>query len=309
MLFHVSAEGVLITHGERHAVLEANPAAASILGTTAESLSGKALPELFEPEGHPRLAELLASVKAGRAIEAKLHPLGRADVEVTAAATMFRKAGSLVLLLRFWPSGATATPSPRDSRVLQVLDAMPDAFVVTGEDLRILTANPSFCELVQRATEGQVVGQPLERWLGRPGVDLNIIVSNLREHGVIRSFSTVVRGDFGAEQGATVSAVAAPDSKVSCFGFVIRPTSSRALGRSGPHFQARSAEQLQELVGRVSLKSIVKESADLIERLCIEVALDISGNNRAAAAQLLGLSRQSLYSKLRRHGLEEFQPS
>jgi DNA-binding NtrC family response regulator len=56
-------------------------------------------------------------------------------------------------------------------------------------------------------------------------------------------------------------------------------------------------------VGRVSLKDIVQESTDLIERLCIEAALDVSGNNRAAAAQLLGLSRQSLYSKLRRHGM------
>jgi DNA-binding NtrC family response regulator len=65
----------------------------------------------------------------------------------------------------------------------------------------------------------------------------------------------------------------------------------------------RSVEQLRELVGRVSLKEIVRESADLIERLCIKAALDVSGNNRASAAQLLGLSRQGLYSKLRRHGL------
>jgi DNA-binding NtrC family response regulator len=71
----------------------------------------------------------------------------------------------------------------------------------------------------------------------------------------------------------------------------------------------RSVEQLRELVGRVSLKELVRESADLIERLCIEAALDVSGNNRASAAQLLGLSRQGLYSKLRRHGLAEFDPA
>ena len=45
--------------------------------------------------------------------------------------------------------------------------------------------------------------------------------------------------------------------------------------------------------------------SDRIEKLCIEAALDVSGDNRAAAAQLLGLSRQGLYSKLRRHGLGE----
>lgn len=311
VLFHVCTEGVLIAHGARFVVSEANPAAASILGTAADAIVGKPLQELFDAESHEALSAMLASVKGGNAklVEVRLRPHDQPGADVTASATMFRQSGSVVLLFRFRPAGAAATTSARDARVLEVLELMPDAFVVTDEQLAILGANASFCELVQQATERQVVGQSLERWLGRPGVDLNIIVSTLREHGVLRSFSTVVRGDFGSEQGATLSAVSALDGKVPCFGFVIRPMTSRALGHSGRTFGTRSAEQLQELVGRVSLKEIVQETADLIERLCIEVALDISSNNRAAAAQLLGLSRQSLYTKLRRHGLEEFQPS
>jgi len=34
----------------------------------------------------------------------------------------------------------------------------------------------------------------------------------------------------------------------------------------------------------------------------IEAALQITGDNRATAAEMLGLSRQSLYAKLRRYG-------
>ncbi|MEM9461613.1 MAG: transcriptional regulator PpsR [Myxococcota bacterium] len=308
VLFHVCREGVLIAQGPRHAVVEANPAAASLLGTTPAAIQGRPLPELFDPSSQEILSALLVSVKSRSPAEAHLLPR-RQTSEVCASATMFRQSGSVVLLLRFWPADDVAAPSERDARVLEVLEAMPDAFVVTGEDLRILGANPSFCELVQQASEAQVTGESLERWLGRPGVDLNIIVSNLREHGQVRSFSTIVRGDFGLEQEATVAAVSAPYGQHPCFGFTIRPSASRALGRSGSAFSPRSAEQLQELVGRVSLKEIVQETSDLIERLCIEVALDISSNNRAAAAQLLGLSRQSLYTKLRRYGLEEFQPS
>jgi DNA-binding NtrC family response regulator len=71
----------------------------------------------------------------------------------------------------------------------------------------------------------------------------------------------------------------------------------------------RSVDQLKELVGRVPIKEIVRESADLIERLCIQAALDVSDNNRASAAQLLGLSRQGLYSKLRRYGLVSTEPA
>ena len=47
----------------------------------------------------------------------------------------------------------------------------------------------------------------------------------------------------------------------------------------------------------------MRESTDLIERLCIEAALEYTSDNRASAAEILGLSRQSLYSKLHRHGL------
>ena len=62
---------------------------------------------------------------------------------------------------------------------------------------------------------------------------------------------------------------------------------------------------MKELIGRVSLKEMVRESTDMIEKLCIEAALDLTGDNRASAAEMLGLSRQSLYVKLRRYGMAD----
>jgi DNA-binding NtrC family response regulator len=62
---------------------------------------------------------------------------------------------------------------------------------------------------------------------------------------------------------------------------------------------------MTELVGRLPLKDIVRETTDLIEQLCIEAALELTGDNRASAAEILGLSRQSLYIKLRRLGIIE----
>ncbi|MFM7965510.1 MAG: helix-turn-helix domain-containing protein, partial [Betaproteobacteria bacterium] len=52
-------------------------------------------------------------------------------------------------------------------------------------------------------------------------------------------------------------------------------------------------------------QEIVAETADLIEKLCIEAALRLTRDNRASAAEMLGLSRQSLYVKLRRYGIGE----
>ena len=59
-----------------------------------------------------------------------------------------------------------------------------------------------------------------------------------------------------------------------------------AIGATAP----RSVEQLTELIGQVPLKDLVREATDVIERLCIEAALELTGDNRASAAEMLGLS-------------------
>jgi DNA-binding NtrC family response regulator len=63
------------------------------------------------------------------------------------------------------------------------------------------------------------------------------------------------------------------------------------------------ARSLLELVGSSSLREILSETTEVVERMCIEAALDLTSNNRAAASEMLGLSRQSLYVKLRKYGL------
>jgi DNA-binding NtrC family response regulator len=67
----------------------------------------------------------------------------------------------------------------------------------------------------------------------------------------------------------------------------------------------RSVDEFTRLVGKVPLKELVRESTDIIERLCIEAALQMNGDNRANAAEMLGLSRQSLYMKLHRYGIDD----
>jgi hypothetical protein len=61
---------------------------------------------------------------------------------------------------------------------------------------------------------------------------------------------------------------------------------------------------LASLVGTAPLKTLVASTRDTIERMCIEAALRLTNNNRAAAARTLGISRQALYLKLERYGLD-----
>lgn len=310
VLFQVASEGVLVADASTKRVVEANPAAATMLGASEKSLQGKAITDFFAGPSRRIVDSLMAAVEGGaRAVDTVVNLEGTPARPVTVSATAFRQTGSTLIMLRFWSAEVVSAASTvRSSRLLSVVDALPDGFVVTGDDGRILSANPAFCEVAQQANESQVVGERLDRWVGRPGVDVQIMLANLREHGVVRGFSTIVRGDFGPPTEAQVTAVSALDAKYPCLGFTIRPVSSvLAASRGSSPVSAvmpRSVDQLRELVGRVSLKELVRESSELIERLCIEAALSVSGNNRASAAQLLGLSRQGLYLKLKRHGIE-----
>ena len=140
--------------------------------------------------------------------------------------------------------------------------------------------------------------------MGRPGIDVNLLVSNLREHGTLRDFATVIRGEFGNTEEVEVTAVSVSDGPQPCIGMVIRQMrrrNSQAPERNTAFSQ--SVEHLAELVGSVPLKDLVRETTDMIEQMCIEAALKLTDDNRASAAQILGLSRQSLYTKLRRYGL------
>jgi DNA-binding NtrC family response regulator len=56
-------------------------------------------------------------------------------------------------------------------------------------------------------------------------------------------------------------------------------------------------------VGNMPLRDIVAGMTDAVEKDCVEAALVLTQNNRVAAAEMLGLSRQSLYVKLRKFGL------
>jgi transcriptional regulator PpsR len=119
-------------------------------------------------------------------------------------------------------------------------------------------------------------------------------------------FATSLNPEMGPKLDVEVSAVSVMNGGTPCFGFSVRNVGQRLTGNSpAGRPLLRSPDQLAELIGRMSLKELVRETTDVIERLCIETALELTSDNRASAAELLGLSRQSLYVKLHRYGLAD----
>ncbi|MDE1921848.1 MAG: transcriptional regulator PpsR [Gammaproteobacteria bacterium] len=313
LLFQLSSEAVLIVDASTRKILEANPAAGVLLGTGAKDLLGRTFPDGFDAAGTDALQSLLAAVRAtGRTDGLAVRAAG-GDREFWATASLFREERASFFLIRLAAAGAGANDpaSPRrESKVIEIVASAPEGFIVTDLDGRVLFSNRAFLDLAQLATEEQARNEPLERWLGRPGVDFNLLTAQLREHGSLRLFATQLRGEFGSTVDVEICAVSVVDGDEPCLGFTIRDVGQRVtFDRQVARDKPRSVDQLTELVGRVPLKDLVRESTDMIEKLCIEAALEITGDNRASAAEILGLSRQSLYAKLRRYGLGELTPA
>lgn len=307
LLFQLSSEAVLIIDPHKRRVTEANPAAQALFGVP---LVGHPLNELFAADCLPQIESQLATVRGGGVAEEQAVQLQHKARPAHAKLSLFRQDDATLVLMRvavLEPAGAGALPDVK-AKLLRAVESAPDGFVLTDNDGLILTANAAFLEMAQLRTEEQARGQALDRWVGQTGVDLDVLTNNLRARGSVRFFSTTLRGDDGGTATVEISAVSIRNGGQPSFGYVIRNVTARmqvagpappAAGRQLP----RSVEQLTELIGRVSLKDLVREATEVIERLSIEAALELTNDNRASAAEMLGLSRQSLYVKLRRYGL------
>jgi len=324
-LFQTAIEAVLIADGLSLKVLEANPAAETLFSRAPGRLAGAALLGLFEASSQARLQQLLTASRGGgldatpERARARLAspPATAPDTEYEVSIAVFRQQQSAQLLVRVRAASQAPAAGRRGARAgavaspdshLHLLEAYErqtaDALVFTDAQGRVLRANTAFAELAQLAGPDAARGELLDRWLGRTGVELNVLLTNLRNTAVVAAFPTALRGEIGIEHEVEIAATRLDAGATPALAFAIRDIGRRMEGgeRNSARL-GRSPTELTELVGRVPMKDIVAETAEVIEQLCIETALQMTHNNRALAAQFLGLSRQSLYVKLRRYGL------
>ena len=304
LLFQLSGEAVLILDPQKRRVTEANPAAQAIFGA---SPVGQGLAELFAPDCMSGVDAELDTVRSGGPSVEQDVRLQHGSRTAKAKLSLFRQDEATMVLMRVTVQEPAGTGLPDiKSKLLRAVESAPDGFVVTDDDGLVLTANAAFLEMAELRHEEQARGQSLDRWVGQTGMELDVLTHNLRTRGSVRFFATVLRGEEGGSTTVEISAVSVRNGGQPSFGYAIRNVSARMIAPVVPAAARqlpRSVEQLTELIGRVSLKELVREATEVIERLSIEAALELTKDNRASAAELLGLSRQSLYVKLRRYGL------
>lgn len=310
MLFDETPEPLFVLDARTARIRETNPAGRRLGG--AATLPGANFTDGLEPRSRAGFTRFLANVRSDGQVE----PIRvRLAASRSAAATReILLAGSLLIeeddelvLMRVAGEDGTeqAGEAGSERRYLDAVAQSPDAFVFADADACVLGANNTFLELTGLPSIDRARGRRIDNWLGETGVDFDVLFANLRQRGAVRLFSTRLRSERRRTTEVEVSAVALAGADKATYGFAIRDVSRRmsAPGPGAEREPPRSVEQMSELVGRVPLKDLVRDATDVIERLSIEAALELTNDNRASAAEMLGLSRQSLYVKLRRYGI------
>jgi len=286
-------------------VVDANSIACELLQMERNDLIGTAFAQEFEGRRRAELMEALNTLALDPDAAAVEVQTRRGRTPVALVPTAFRAAGEPLILCRLDPMEAGgAGGDEMAANMLALYRRGVDAIVFTDPDGIILAANESFLGLADAPHIASVKGKSLGDYLVRGSVDLRVLVENATRTGQMRMFATKLAGEYGAQVSVEISATYLSDQASPCIVFVIRDASRmEGVRKPGVAVSDDAMRSVMELVGSANLKDIVAETTDVVEKMCIETAVELTRNNRVAAAEMLGLSRQSLYVKLRKYGL------
>lgn len=306
LLFDASNEAVMLLKASDLRVIEANPAAIRALGLSP--IGREFLPELLQREREAFESMLLRVREHGKAPVMLIH-LGSDRTPWLVRATLMPADPGPAFMIQLTPAGVLRASTDDPVDIEPLIERGPDGFVVIDRAGMIHRVNRAFLDLVQIGAEGAVADEHLGRWLGRPGADLNTLLTNVGKHGTVRLFSTTLHGELGTETEVEISAAGDAD-RPEYIGLLIRDVGGRlpTTNRSDGSLAGMLASVAQQ-IGQIPLRQLVRETTGVLEKHYIEAALEITEGNRTAAAELLGLSRQSLYVKLNQHGFTVDSPA
>ena len=305
VLFETSTDALLILSADTGKILDANSAAARLMDSDASDLVNRGFANRVEPSSTQTLRETLDAVRSKGGQKSVIIQLKGDARQVWLDALLFRSVSDTLILCRLRPQTlVTEDNHPFSDALLELFQHSGDAIVFTDASGTILRSNAAFQALTNVAMAERLKDESLSTFLGRPTVDLSVMTANAERTGRLSVYATTLRSEYGAQIPVEISTTYLPDQQPPGFGFVIRDVSRLEASRqSGSALTQEAVEHVIELVGSTPLKELVRSTTDVVEKLCIETAIRLTNNNRAAAAEMLGLSRQSLYVKLRRYGL------
>ena len=282
-----------------------NSAAEVLLGRSRKELMDASFAAEFEDEDVTSLIDRMVTAASDVSITAVLANSARGGRSYRLNPTLFRGATSQMLLCKMEPEDSSLEPIDQlATHLVSFFHKGVDPIVFVNMSGQILSANEAFVSVANVTHAQTLSGRSMSDFFSRGSVDLNVILESARRNGKMRLYSTKILNEHGDERPVEISTTQIRTEREPICVLVMR-NARRVEGISTPTSQMSEEEvnSVVELIGSQSLKDVVARSTDVVEKMCIETAIRMTSNNRVAAAEMLGLSRQSLYVKLRKYNL------
>jgi transcriptional regulator PpsR len=282
-----------------------NSAAEVLLGRSRKELMDAPFAAEFEDEGVTSLIDRMVTAASDVSITAVLANSARGGRSYRLNPTLFRGATSQMLLCKMEPEDSSLEPMDQlATHLVSFFHKGVDSIVFVNMSGQILSANEAFVSVANVTHAQTLSGRSMSDFFSRGSVDLNVILESARRNGKMRLYSTKILNEHGDERPVEISTTQIR-TKLEPICVLVMRNARRVEGISTPTSQMSEEEvnSVVELIGSQSLKDVVARSTDVVEKMCIETAIRMTSNNRVAAAEMLGLSRQSLYVKLRKYNL------
>jgi transcriptional regulator PpsR len=304
-IFEIGSESIVIVKADdAYPIIEMNRNAIKQMLLAKNNCIGKSFLSLFPASELSKAVNFLKSVQDTD--ETSILKTLLSNGEATQiSATSFINSGIPYLLLNLKPLDLAKASSllDADSLTVKAIENNAYGFVVCTPEGLILKVNKAFNKLSATRGEQDLIGTNIRNYLGPERSDFDHMMQSLKGKASSQSCVSSITNANSSIKLVDISAVSVAQPR-ACIGMIFRQVDSRQnKGARIDKKLVRSSQELSMLVGKVPLKDILAETTDLIEQLCIKAALDLTQDNRVSASEILGLSRQSLYIKLRKYGL------
>ncbi|MDA8585543.1 transcriptional regulator PpsR [Rhodobacteraceae bacterium] len=286
-------------------IVSCNAAAELLLGKSRDHLIGESFADEFEAKGRKDVVDRMVVAATEQSEAPVVAKSIKGNQKLTLIPTLFRGTNGQMLLCKInLAKSRTATADQIQGQLTELFQQGVDAFVFVTASGQILSANEAFLKIANVTHSQSIKNKAMTDFLIRGSVDLNVMIENAKRSGGMRLYATKIVSEQGAECAVEISTTQLKAGIDPIFAMVIRD-SHRVETSTTKRKQITDVDMhsVIELIGGQSLKDIVARTTDVVEKMCIETAVEMTSNNRVAAAEMLGLSRQSLYVKLRKYGL------
>ena len=305
VLMEATRDAVVLLSMGNGRIADLNSAASVMLGGSRQDLIGAAIAQEFEGRRRGEFLESLSNIASSASVSPVELVARRSQRKLRVIPKLFRAAGERFMLCRLeGPEQGNAPTSEISENLERLYHEGVDAIVFLDMDGLITFGNDAFLKLTDSTHLANVRGRSLADFMARGSVDLRVILDNAKRSRNLRLYSTKILNEFNGQIAVEISATHLSDRPAQGFALVVRDAGrTEAMRRPAFAGSDDGIRSVIELVGSSTLKDIVAETTDVVEKMCIQTAVDLTRNNRLAAAEMLGLSRQSLYVKLRKFGL------